>query len=155
MDPCLFWGKLWGLCCGPAEYALGCERGLGPRKDQDLEVSREPLPQGMSTDGLGMTSSHCHRIEKAETTGSVLLSMVSWGAHHSNAIQNLGGMTSKMEPWALLTFALPFLLLFSLSCPLTNSPTARGLIPGMPLPVSRDPPHYPFLRALLTPSGSP
>lgn len=43
----------------------------------------------MPTDGLGMASSHSHSVEKAETTSSILLCMVSWRSHHSNTIQNL------------------------------------------------------------------
>lgn len=52
-------------------------------------VSGEPLPQGTSGNGLGMASSYSDRVEKAETTSSIRLCMVSWRAHYCNAIQNL------------------------------------------------------------------
>lgn len=97
------------------------EEGL--HKDQDWG-SRESSPQGTPTDGLGMASSHGHRVEKAEAAGSVLLCMVPWGAHHSDTIQNLG--EEWEEDWTTaLTHALP-IHLFPLSHPLHQSTSDQG-----------------------------
>lgn len=73
----------------------------------------------MPTDGLGMASSHSHRIEKAETASSILFCMVSRRTHHSNTIQNLGEeQGAKIRQTAALTAftpLVPLLLLFPLS----------------------------------------
>lgn len=40
----------------------------------------------MPTDGLGMASSHSHRIKKTETTSCIRLCMVARRSHYSNTI---------------------------------------------------------------------
>lgn len=74
----------------------------------------------MPTDGLGMASSHSHRIKKTETTSCIRLCMVARRSHYSNAIQNLGeGQEAKIRPPTLTAFPpLPCLLCpyYSTSC---------------------------------------
>lgn len=72
----------------PSETELG---GVVSRflQRSGLGVSGEPSPQGTSSNGLGMASSHSYRVEKAEPTGSIWFCMVSRRAHYGNAVQNL------------------------------------------------------------------
>lgn len=83
-------------------------------------VSGEPLPQGTSSNDLGMASSYSNRVEKAETTSSIPLCMVSGRAHYCNAIQNLQRERSETGFLALtLVLSVPP---FSFSCLLYQLP---------------------------------
>lgn len=110
----------------------------------------------MPTDGLGMASSHSHRVEKAETASSILLCVVSRRTHQGNTIQNLeGGAGSQDQTTALTAFLLlvPWLVLAPPShYQLPGGPGPAAISPWLHFPVSKasgeqgSPPHPPFLR---------